>query len=147
MKTPFFRGSRSPLSFSLFTQNCQRRWSETAAVQKDTHEDNENHARRWSMPWEIKKDKLSHRISIAKASGSFNKTSCGSITDGSVDGLSEAIQLLSCRAGQRTLPYHNMVGMPFIEEPYQDVESGNEQVRHVLSKDCKLLYSPSQKEE
>lgn len=54
MKTPFYRGSRSPLNFPLFPLNGQRRWSEAAAgeVKGDSVLDAESHMRRWSMPWE-----------------------------------------------------------------------------------------------
>lgn len=52
MKSPFpGRGSRSPLHFPLFPLNCQRRWSEAAAVEASgDHTDNQ--MRRWSMPWD-----------------------------------------------------------------------------------------------
>lgn len=54
MKTPFYRGSRSPLNFPLFPLNGQRRWSEAAAgeVKGESVLDAESHMRRWSMPWE-----------------------------------------------------------------------------------------------
>lgn len=53
MKTPFYRGSRSPLNFPLFPLNGQRRWSEAAAgeVGEPSMLDAESHMRRWSMPW------------------------------------------------------------------------------------------------
>lgn len=52
MKSPFpGRGSRSPLHFPLFPLNCQRRWSEAAAVEAPgDHGDGQ--MRRWSMPWD-----------------------------------------------------------------------------------------------
>lgn len=92
MKAPFYRGSRSPLNFPLFP-TCQRRWSETAAVQS-TSEDPENQARRWSMPWEHKTDKQNTRVPISKLAVPVGKPSCGSTPDSSMDGLSEAIQVL-----------------------------------------------------
>ena len=54
MKTPFYRGSRSPLNFPLFPLNGQRRWSEAAAgeVKGECTVDAESNMRRWSMPWE-----------------------------------------------------------------------------------------------
>lgn len=54
MKTPFYRGSRSPLNFPLFPLNGQRRWSEAAAgeVKGESVVDAESNMRRWSMPWE-----------------------------------------------------------------------------------------------
>uniref|UniRef100_A0A182N2M2 DUF4745 domain-containing protein n=1 Tax=Anopheles dirus TaxID=7168 RepID=A0A182N2M2_9DIPT len=59
MKAPFYRGSRSPLNFPLFTLNGQRRWSEAAAgeVNSEAALDPESQMRRWSMPWEAKADK------------------------------------------------------------------------------------------
>lgn len=56
MKAPFYRGSRSPLSFPLFRLCGQRRWSEAAANEVKTDEtDAESQMRRWSMPWEASK--------------------------------------------------------------------------------------------
>lgn len=128
MKTPFYRGSRSPLNFPLFPSNGQRRWSETAAVQSGAAPEDENQARRWSMPWEHKTDKQNTRMPISKlaapmhqgskmgASGGGDRSQ--SITsDSSVDGLTEAIQLLSCKPIQRTLIMQHSIGAPFIEEP------------------------------
>lgn len=52
MKSPFpGRGSRSPLHFPLFPLNCQRRWSEAAAVE-GPGEHGDGQMRRWSMPWD-----------------------------------------------------------------------------------------------
>lgn len=52
MKSPFpGRGSRSPLHFPLFPLNCQRRWSEAAAVET-AGDSSEGLMRRWSMPWD-----------------------------------------------------------------------------------------------
>lgn len=117
MKTPFYRGSRSPLNFPLFPSNCQRRWSETAAVQSAASgEDAESQARRWSMPWENKSDKQTNRIHVPKLAGSINKSVGGSTTDSSVDGLTEAIQLLSCKPVQKSNQFQNCLGIPFIEE-------------------------------
>lgn len=125
MKTPFYRGSRSPLNFPLFPSNGQRRWSETAAVQSGVQED-ENQARRWSMPWEHKTDKQNTRMPIsklavpmhqAKSSVSGGDRSQSITSDSSVDGLTEAIQLLSCKPVQRTLTMQHSIGAPFIEEP------------------------------
>lgn len=57
MKTPFYRGPRSPLNFPLFPLNGQRRWSEAAAgeVKGESIMDAESNMRRWSMPWEASK--------------------------------------------------------------------------------------------
>ncbi|XP_063708361.1 uncharacterized protein LOC134836989 [Culicoides brevitarsis] len=129
MKTPFYRGSRSPLNFPLFPSNGQRRWSETAAVQSAAAQEDENQARRWSMPWEHKTDKQSSRMPISKLAVPMHQTGppppaktsgdrSHSITsESSVDGLTEAIQLLSCKPVQRTLPMQHSIGAPFIEEP------------------------------
>lgn len=52
MKSPFpGRGSRSPLHYPLFPLNCQRRWSEAAAVETPA-EHADSQMRRWSMPWD-----------------------------------------------------------------------------------------------
>lgn len=124
MKTPFYRGSRSPLNFPLFPSNGQRRWSETAAVQTAAQED-ENQARRWSMPWEHKTDKQNTRMPISKLAVPMHQAKSSisggdrsqSTSDSSVDGLTEAIQLLSCKPVQRTLTMQHSIGAPFIEEP------------------------------
>jgi len=58
MKTPFYRGSRSPLlNYPLFPLNGQRRWSEAAAgeVKCESTMDAESQMRRWSMPWAASK--------------------------------------------------------------------------------------------
>lgn len=56
MKTPFYRGPRSPLNFPLFPLNGQRRWSEAAAGEvKGESVIDESNMRRWSMPWEASK--------------------------------------------------------------------------------------------
>lgn len=121
MKTPFYRGSRSPLNFPLFPA-CQRRWSETAAVQSAAVDDADGHVRRWSMPWESITDKLTPctRIPLSKLAGPISRSgyehNTGAIrrpsygeqvpgpigrppdeqdADSSIDGLAEAIQLLS----------------------------------------------------
>lgn len=123
MKTPFYRGSRSPLNFPLFPSNCQRRWSETAAVQSASLEDAENQARRWSMPWENKTDKQSTRVPVSRLTSSTNKPSCGSTPASSVDGLTEAIQLLSCKPIQKpTTTVQHSIGVPFIEEPQTSLQ-------------------------
>lgn len=67
MKTPFYRGSRSPLNFPLFPLNGQRRWSEAAAgevkVSESSHFDAESHMRRWSMPWEATSPTVKNTVS------------------------------------------------------------------------------------
>ncbi|XP_050080460.1 uncharacterized protein LOC126568085 [Anopheles maculipalpis] len=147
MKAPFYRGSRSPLNFPLFTLNGQRRWSEAAAgeVNSEAALDPESQMRRWSMPWEAKADKstvhwnqtrlmpISKLAVPASGPGPTPKSSLGdrsqsttpdstwhsSIT--SQDGLVEAIQLLSCRPIHRMQPMMMMappnIGPPFVEEP------------------------------
>lgn len=110
--------------------------------------DEESQMRRWSMPWEAKADKSStvnwpnsKILPISKltvpvsnkgsfggpsstctdADHSLSTTPDGSMWHSSVtsqDGLAEAIQLLSCRPVQRTLPPgHSTIGSVFIEEP------------------------------
>lgn len=125
MKAPFYRGSRSPLNFPLFPSNGQRRWSETAAVQHQSEEANE--ARRWSMPWENKTDKQNtSRIPISKLAVQIqpprsNDRSQSITSDSSVDGLTEAIQLLSCKPMPRMNPIPPpTIGAPFIEEPVRN---------------------------
>lgn len=142
MKAPFYRGSRSPLNFPLFTLNGQRRWSEAAAgeVSSESTLDAESQMRRWSMPWEAKADKTTvhwnqtrimpiSKLAVPQQS-SCQKSSTGdrsqsttpdstwhsSVT--SQDGLVEAIQLLSCRPIYR-LPQMppSSIGPPFVEEP------------------------------
>uniref|UniRef100_A0A182JXP9 DUF4745 domain-containing protein n=1 Tax=Anopheles christyi TaxID=43041 RepID=A0A182JXP9_9DIPT len=156
MKAPFYRGSRSPLNFPLFTLNGQRRWSEAAAgeVNSEAALDPESQMRRWSMPWEAKADKstvhwnqtrlmpISKLAVPASGPGPTPKSSLGdrsqsttpdstwhsSIT--SQDGLVEAIQLLSCRPIHRMQPMMMMappnIGPPFVEEPSGMVSSQQE---------------------
>ncbi|XP_017493041.1 PREDICTED: uncharacterized protein LOC108381117 isoform X2 [Rhagoletis zephyria] len=118
MKHPFNRGVRSPLYIPLFPLNGQRRWSEAAAgeVIDENSTDVESQMRRWSMPWEaVKSDQntvtwyqtrimpinnmkvLNHKTPCSDRSVSntpdLNWQSCAA----SHDGLTEAIQLLSCR--------------------------------------------------
>ncbi|XP_019563085.1 uncharacterized protein LOC109431320 [Aedes albopictus] len=143
MKAPFYRGSRSPLNFPLFTLNGQRRWSEAAAgeVNSESALDAESQMRRWSMPWEAKADKSTvhwnqtrimpiSKLAVPQQSGGGQKSSTGdrsqsttpdstwhsSVT--SQDGLVEAIQLLSCRPIYRLPPMPPpSIGPPFVEEP------------------------------
>ncbi|XP_040163620.1 uncharacterized protein LOC120900551 isoform X2 [Anopheles arabiensis] len=165
MKAPFYRGSRSPLNFPLFTLNGQRRWSEAAAgeVNSEAALDPESQMRRWSMPWEAKADKstvhwnqtrlmpISKLAVPASGPGPTPKSSLGdrsqsttpdstwhsSIT--SQDGLVEAIQLLSCRPIHRMQPMMMMappnIGPPFVEEP-----SGMQQESHNVSGNPPGLY-------
>lgn len=118
MKSSFCRGGRSPLNIPLFPLNGQRRWSEAAAgeVTDENSTDVESQMRRWSMPWEaVKTDQntvtwyqtrimpinnislLNHKTPCSDRSVSntpdLNWQSCAT----SHDGLTEAIQLLSCR--------------------------------------------------
>ncbi|XP_058119000.1 uncharacterized protein LOC131289434 isoform X2 [Anopheles ziemanni] len=154
MKAPFYRGSRSPLNFPLFTLNGQRRWSEAAAgeVNSEAALDPESQMRRWSMPWEAKADKTTvhwnqtRLMPISKlavpatsaGSGPAAKSSLGdrsqsttpdstwhsSIT--SQDGLVEAIQLLSCRPIHRLQPMM-MMPPPNIGPPFVEEPSGVQQ--------------------
>ncbi|XP_011193214.1 uncharacterized protein LOC105218998 isoform X3 [Zeugodacus cucurbitae] len=118
MKSPFCKGGRSPFNIPLFPLNGQRRWSEAAAgeVTDENSTDVESQMRRWSMPWEaVKTDQntvtwyqtrimpinnislLNHKTPCSDRSISntpdLNWQSCAT----SHDGLTEAIQLLSCR--------------------------------------------------
>lgn len=56
MKSPFLRGSRSPLHFPLFPLSSQRRWSEAAAGDVGAgvacRNSGDSTMRRWSMPWD-----------------------------------------------------------------------------------------------
>ncbi|XP_053955119.1 uncharacterized protein LOC128861190 isoform X3 [Anastrepha ludens] len=125
MKSPFCRGVRSPLNIPLFPLNGQRRWSEAAAgeVIDDNTTDVENQMRRWSMPWEaLKFDKntvtwyqtrimpinninlLSHKKTCADRSISNTPELTWQSCAASHDGLTEAIQLLSCRPSKVQAP-------------------------------------------
>ncbi|XP_054733202.1 uncharacterized protein LOC129241075 isoform X1 [Anastrepha obliqua] len=125
MKSPFCRGVRSPLNIPLFPLNGQRRWSEAAAgeVIDDNTTDVENQMRRWSMPWEaVKFDKntvtwyqtrimpinninlLSHKKTCADRSISNTPELTWQSCAASHDGLTEAIQLLSCRPSKVQAP-------------------------------------------
>lgn len=146
MKTPFYRGSRSPLNFPLFPLAGQRRWSEAAAGEVCSG-DAESQMRRWSMPWEATKTdrnwQTSSRILPPMSKLSVPQTyshtgsggtmqqqhpsrSCSQSTTPesawqssitSQDGLVEAIQLLSCKPNR----YQGQMAAPFIEEP-QDLQ-------------------------
>ncbi|XP_055385867.1 uncharacterized protein LOC129614935 isoform X2 [Condylostylus longicornis] len=146
MKSPFYRGSRSPLNFPLFPLTGQRRWSEAAAGEVRLHSvDVESQMRRWSMPWEASKsDKNTvtwhqtrvmpiSKLAIPTTSKTSSERSQSTTPDSlfqpsvtSQDGLAEAIQLLSCRPQrnyslqqQQSLPTQQLpsLGPPFIEEP------------------------------
>lgn len=118
MKSPFARGERSPLNIPLFPLNGQRRWSEAAAgeVIDENSTDAENQMRRWSMPWEaVKTDQntvtwyqtrimpinninlLNHKTPCSDRSVSNTPDLNWQSYATSHDGLTEAIQLLSCR--------------------------------------------------
>ncbi|CAD7003330.1 uncharacterized protein LOC101460608 [Ceratitis capitata] len=117
MKGPFGRGVRSPLNIPLFPLNGQRRWSEAAAgeVNDVNSTDVESQMRRWSMPWEaVKTDQntvtwyQTRIMPINNVNSLHHKTPCSdrSVSNtpdinwqscASHDGLTEAIQLLSCR--------------------------------------------------
>lgn len=134
MKTPFYRGSRSPLNFPLFPlTGQQRRWSEAAAGEANSESalDVESQMRRWSMPWEATKtdrnwQQQNRNIPISKlavphqhatTTTASNRSQCttpdsvwqSSIT--SQDGLAEAIQLLSFKPANRynTMMHHSVM--------------------------------------
>lgn len=111
MKSPFpGRGSRSPLHFPLFPLSGQRRWSEAAAGEAVSGEGGDGAMRRWSMPWDCGRYEtpwhhryLPSRLTVpsgvpqerSRSTTPENIPQVGTITSG--EGLSEAIQLLSCR--------------------------------------------------
>ncbi|KAJ8955995.1 hypothetical protein NQ318_006269 [Aromia moschata] len=128
MKSPFpGRGSRSPLHFPLFPLNCQRRWSEAAAVES-TGDTGEGPMRRWSMPWDTpwtdsgpwQQRYLPSKLIVPPGTSQERSRSttpeavpappppptqsaaAGTILGG--DGLAEAIQLLSCRPARSSIP-------------------------------------------
>ncbi|XP_024886832.1 uncharacterized protein LOC112464209 [Temnothorax curvispinosus] len=99
---------RSPLPYSLFPLQVQRRWSETAAAEM-SGESAESTMRRWSMPWDCKhviewprQDARSRlRVPQQDRSRSTTPDSMWKTSMASQDGLQEAIQLLSCKPGVR----------------------------------------------
>ncbi|KAL0118351.1 hypothetical protein PUN28_009177 [Cardiocondyla obscurior] len=99
---------RSPLPYSLFPLQVQRRWSETAAAEM-SGESAESTMRRWSMPWDCKhviewphQDARSRlRVPQQDRSRSTTPDSVWKTSIASQDGLQEAIQLLSCKPGVR----------------------------------------------
>ncbi|XP_012530248.1 uncharacterized protein LOC105833230 isoform X1 [Monomorium pharaonis] len=99
---------RSPLPYSLFPLQVQRRWSETAAAEM-SGESAESTMRRWSMPWDCKhviewprQDARSRlRVPQQDRSRSTTPDSVWKTSMASQDGLQEAIQLLSCKPGVR----------------------------------------------
>ncbi|XP_077254558.1 uncharacterized protein LOC143893251 isoform X4 [Temnothorax americanus] len=98
---------RSPLPYSLFPLQVQRRWSETAAAEM-SGESAESTMRRWSMPWDCKhviewprQDARSRlRVPQQDRSRSTTPDSMWKTSMASQDGLQEAIQLLSCKPEQ-----------------------------------------------
>ncbi|XP_018349770.1 PREDICTED: uncharacterized protein LOC108752992 isoform X2 [Trachymyrmex septentrionalis] len=100
---------RSPLPYSLFPLQVQRRWSETAAAEM-SGESVESTMRRWSMPWDCKhviewprQDARSRlRVPQQDRSRSTTPDSVWKTSMASQDGLQEAIQLLSCKPGVRS---------------------------------------------
>ncbi|KAJ8977746.1 hypothetical protein NQ317_005735 [Molorchus minor] len=128
MKSPFpGRGSRSPLQFPLFPLNCQRRWSEAAAVETST-DSGEGTMRRWSMPWDSpwtesgpwQQRYLPSKLFVPPGAQERSRSTtpeatpappppptqtsaqAGAILGG--EGLAEAIQLLSCRPARSSIP-------------------------------------------
>ncbi|XP_012058235.1 PREDICTED: uncharacterized protein LOC105621377 [Atta cephalotes] len=99
---------RSPLPYSLFPLQVQRRWSETAAAEM-SGESVESTMRRWSMPWDCKhviewpRQDARSRLRVPQQDRS-RSTTPDSVwkTMASQDGLQEAIQLLSCKPGVRS---------------------------------------------
>ncbi|XP_018565846.1 uncharacterized protein LOC108906891 [Anoplophora glabripennis] len=136
MKSPFpGRGSRSPLHFPLFPLNCQRRWSEAAAVEA-AGDSGEGLMRRWSMPWDTAWNEggpwqqryLPSKLIVPPGNSQERSRSTtpeavppppplptqssgpGILPGG--DGLAEAIQLLSCRPARSSIP--QTAGHPYI---------------------------------
>ncbi|XP_020282156.1 uncharacterized protein LOC109853957 isoform X2 [Pseudomyrmex gracilis] len=100
---------RSPLPYSLFPLQVQRRWSETAAAEM-SGESAESTMRRWSMPWDCKhviewpRQDARSRLRVPQQDRSRSTTPDSvwkTSTMASQDGLQEAIQLLSCKPGVR----------------------------------------------
>ncbi|XP_014483529.1 PREDICTED: uncharacterized protein LOC106749017 isoform X2 [Dinoponera quadriceps] len=100
---------RSPLPYSLFPLQVQRRWSETAAAEM-SGESCENTVRRWSMPWDCRhviewpRQDTRSRLRVPQQDRSRSTTPDSvwkTPTMASQDGLQEAIQLLSCKPGVR----------------------------------------------
>jgi len=87
----------------------QRRWSETAAAEM-SGESADSTMRRWSMPWDCKhviewprQDARSRlRVPQQDRSRSTTPDSVWKTSMASQDGLQEAIQLLSCKPGNKT---------------------------------------------
>lgn len=104
---PFFIVSAS---CSVSCIKVQRRWSETAAAEM-SGESVESTMRRWSMPWDCKhviewprQDARSRlRVPQQDRSRSTTPDSVWKTSMASQDGLQEAIQLLSCKPGSKTL--------------------------------------------
>ncbi|KAJ8682119.1 hypothetical protein QAD02_017911 [Eretmocerus hayati] len=103
---------RSPLPYSLFPLQIQRRWSETAAADMSagaSGESLEQQVRRWSMPWDCRhtsewpRQEVRTRLRVPQPEPSRSTTpdSLWKSAMTSQDGLREAIQLLSCKPGVR----------------------------------------------
>ncbi|XP_011497981.1 PREDICTED: uncharacterized protein LOC105362277 isoform X2 [Ceratosolen solmsi marchali] len=100
---------RSPLPYSLFPLQVQRRWSETAAADMFGGESSEQAVRRWSMPWDCRhvtewprqEARTRLRVPYQDRSRSTTPDSLWKSAMASQDGLREAIQLLSCKPGVR----------------------------------------------
>ncbi|XP_044760538.1 uncharacterized protein LOC123317966 [Coccinella septempunctata] len=126
MKYPFLgRGARSPLHFPLFPISGQRRWSE-AAAQDVGGESSDGTMRRWSMPWDCGRVETGtwnqkvvppSKLTVPPAPSSQERSrsttpesqppATGAIV---VEGLAEAIQLLSCRPMRSSIPSHTGYG-------------------------------------
>ncbi|XP_067216440.1 uncharacterized protein [Linepithema humile] len=99
---------RSPLPYSLFPLQVQRRWSEAAAAEM-MGESAEGTMRRWSMPWDCKhviewpRQDMRSRLRVPQQDRSRSTTPDSmwqTSAMASQDGLQEAIQLLSCKPGR-----------------------------------------------
>lgn len=117
MKSPFLRGSRSPLHFPLFPLSSQRRWSEAAAGDVGAgvacRDSGDSTMRRWSMPWDCARaeagpawhnrmgqsatGKLGIPIVHNDRSRSNTPVEPANTSISGSDGLAEAIQLLGSR--------------------------------------------------
>ncbi|XP_065172584.1 uncharacterized protein [Atheta coriaria] len=122
MKGPFpGRGLRSPLHFPLFPLTGQRRWSEAAAGEVSA-EGGDGTMRRWSMPWDCGRVETPWQqrylpSKLAVPPGTSQERSRSTTPEcipppGTVsgEGLSEAIQLLSCRPTRCVLPQNAPYG-------------------------------------
>ncbi|XP_008210718.1 uncharacterized protein LOC100115679 [Nasonia vitripennis] len=124
---------RSPLPYSLFPLQVQRRWSETAAADMSS-ESAEQTLRRWSMPWDCRhvtewprQEVRRLRVPVQDRSRSTTPDSLWKSTMTSQDGLREAIQLLSCKPGvkfssqQSSYGAHHVPGLTLTTCSYETI--------------------------